>query len=170
MHRFKNRILLAAGFAVLAGVISGITVAPAIAAAVKAALVKNVDERGRSPYSAVLNCYNPTGNACNASATAVPAGKRLVIEQVTASAVVPGGAKILSYQVQVPSPGTSWVNLHMEFNGTDIGGADFFSVNDPVLVYVEAGQTPGVEIGTNVPGGSVSTVARLTGYLIDLSI
>ena len=57
MNRFKNYAMMAAGFTVLAAVIAGITAGPAIAAAVKAALIKNVDERGRSPHSVGVKCY-----------------------------------------------------------------------------------------------------------------
>jgi len=94
MNRLKNQILLAAGFAVLAGVISGITAAPAIAQAIKAALVKNVDEPGRTPFEqnieftqsvCGLNCYNfqKISSCLFLDGAVVPAGKRFVIQHVS---------------------------------------------------------------------------------------
>src|SRR4051812_19831243 len=97
MNHFKNQILLAAGFSVLTGVISGITAAPAIAAAVKAALVKNVDEPGRMPYRVEVHCDTVASNICSADGPAVPAGMRLVIEHVSAQARVGGGVQIRDY-------------------------------------------------------------------------
>ena len=60
MNRFKNQLLMAAGFAILAGLISGITAAPAIAAAIKAALVKNVPA-GPTEIDADLRTYMELG-------------------------------------------------------------------------------------------------------------
>src|SRR5437868_3030599 len=68
MNKFKNYVVMAAGFAVLAAVISGVMAAPAIAALAKAAVIQNRDEPARQPFLIVGN------------SGIVPAGKRYVIE------------------------------------------------------------------------------------------
>jgi hypothetical protein len=49
----------------------------------RAALVKNIDERGRVPFQATGACSAPSfPGSCDVIFSAVPSGKRLVIEHV----------------------------------------------------------------------------------------
>ena len=91
MKRFKNYVWMAAGFAVLTAVVSGIVAAPAVAALVKAALVKNVDEPGRLPYTSLvagfnfactLNCTPAPFGDSFALLPPVPSGKRLIVNHI----------------------------------------------------------------------------------------
>jgi hypothetical protein len=72
MNRFKNYVLMAAGFAVLVMTVGVFTAGHAIAQAVRAALVQNRDEPGRQPFT--LTSYPNDGS------WPVPAGKRYVVE------------------------------------------------------------------------------------------
>jgi len=164
MNRFKNQILLAAGFAVLAGVISGITAAPAIAAAIKAALIKNVDESGRVPYYKKLSCSSPI-NICIASAPAVPANMRLVIEHVGAHIQTDIGFRVESFSMQAVNDERALA--HADFNTTS-GLQDISNVNAAVLAYFEPGEIPSV--GVAAPGGRIGMVTVISGYLVDLTI
>ena len=81
MNRFKNYVWMA-GFAILVAVVSGITAGSAVAQAVKAALVRDIDTPALAPLRA--------GGTLNFAAlndsqlvTAVPVGKRLVIEHMS---------------------------------------------------------------------------------------
>src|SRR5262245_35185588 len=83
MRRLALNGLVAIGLmfvAVLAGTFTG---ARAVAQAVKAALVKSVDERGRTAWQVTQqsNCTNYS--SCFISFPQVPLGKRLVIEYVS---------------------------------------------------------------------------------------
>ena len=81
MNGLKNNLLIAAGFTVLIAVVGGISAGPAIALAVKAALVKNVDEPGRSPYQSHSICVG-TGD-CRSNFVGIPQNTRLVVQSVT---------------------------------------------------------------------------------------
>jgi hypothetical protein len=163
MGPFKKYVLTAAGFAVLAGVISGITVAPAVAQAVKAALIKNVDEKGRVPYTASINCFDTMDTFCAGSAaSAVPSGKRLVIEHVSAYSLLKGKPLNL-----VLSGNTYLSYVGATFN-TNNGAFNFYVSNEPTLTYFEVGQTPSLGIQSDTV--NVSMQAVITGYLVDLTI
>ncbi len=64
MNRFKNYVLMAAGFAVLVMTVGVFSAGPAIAQAVRAALVSNVDEPGRIPYSVAIHMEGACLNEC----------------------------------------------------------------------------------------------------------
>jgi hypothetical protein len=87
MNRFRNYVLMAAGFAVLVLVVGVFSAGPAIAQAVRAALVSNVDEPGRIPYHIPIALSGDCMLGCIGVASPkqgrVPAGKRLVITNVT---------------------------------------------------------------------------------------
>jgi hypothetical protein len=84
------------GMLTVASIVAGIVAGPLLAAAVKAALIKNVDEPGRLPYEAHAT-FQPAGcisSDCSSFITngttlkfnlpASPVGKRLIIKSVTA--------------------------------------------------------------------------------------
>jgi len=171
MNRFKNQILLAAGFAVLAGVITGITAVPAIAQAIKAALVKNVDEPGRVPFQVVLNDVTPGNGGCFASTLPVPTGKRLVLQHVNADIELGGvGNKVQIFRVTVGgglSIGNSY--LHPELNDGS-GGYNYYVVNSDVRMYLDAGQAAQVDGFFSTSGTPEGCRTTLTGYLVDVTI
>ena len=82
MKRFRNYVLMAAGFVVLVIVVGAFSAGPVIAQAIRAALVSNVDDPGRIPYEVRGLCNHlSTTSFCSASQP-VPAGKRLVSTHV----------------------------------------------------------------------------------------
>ena len=100
MKRYAKHGLAALGLlflATLAGAFSGVR---AIAqTAIRAVLVKNIDEPGRSPYQGYVgfssistnNDYfcTPNGLSCSLYFPPVPAGKRLVVESLTGTVNTP---------------------------------------------------------------------------------
>ena len=168
MNRFKNQILLAAGFAVLAGVISGITAAPAIAQAIKAALIKNVDEPGRHPYSVRSACVTPLNN-CAAPFDAIPAGSRFVVEYVTVVVVPSNGPNGVADVILQNSGGTVKSYLDAAPHADTGLGSSIFSSSHSVRAFYEPGEIPMVLFAVNT-GGIAGARAVLTGYLIDLTI
>lgn len=123
--------------------------------------IKNIDEKGRIPYTASSKCTNPNGG-CAAVFPNVPAGRRLVIEYVNAD--IDTGSSLLlrgsSPAISLNSSGgqTFTVPVFGPRFGTDYG------VSAQVLMYINAGQH--ATVGTNA---SQMNSAFITGYLVDLT-
>lgn len=118
--------------------------------------VKNIDEKGRIPYTASAQCTNPDPfGGCSAVFPNVPSGKRLVIEYVNMDIIAPSvpAAALNSSGGQtftVPVFGPRFPN--------DYG------VSAQVLMYINAGKHASVAII-----GSRVISAVITGYLVDLT-
>lgn len=162
MNKFKNYLWMAAGLMILVAVVSAFVPSSALAQIVKAALVKNVDERGRTPFSIDLHCENHSGNGCIAPAPSVPAGKRLVLEHITGYEQSRGPLNFVSI---------SFGGHSLLFDGIVNRNDLFFynyTFNASILAYVEAGQQVSLSVNTNTPDCNVS--AYISGYLVDLTI
>ena len=95
----------------------------------------------------------------------VPAGKRLVIERVSASVIfAPGGVRLAS--LLAPSNAQFFFPVHPI--DTKVAGEPIFVVNDSTLAYFEGGQSPVFHWifnnGADVPNVS----STISGYLVDL--
>jgi hypothetical protein len=169
MNRLKNYVLMAAGFAVLMITVGVFTAGHAIAQAVRAALVSNVDEPGRIPYVANSSCDFQSGDHddCAASFPSVPAGKRLVITHVSGllREGLPGGTLI---STQIISPRGN-VFLPVTYIGNAFG-INNFVVDQPEHIICDAGASlkASVILGA-FTSGSDSNGATFTfsGYLLD---
>ena len=166
----KNRLMqLAAGLALIA--VLGKFYAVPLIAQVRAAVVKNIDERGRVPYMVQAHCDGLGGgitNQCAASFPAVPGNRRFVVEYTNGNLVVTH-TQFSGAFLEVPSVGPSFIFLASHFELTN-GDNDLYSVSMPVVLYYEAGQIPVAHIhafplGNNQAVGSVT----LSGYLVDLT-
>ncbi len=85
-HRYmKHRLLTFAGALALLAVLGKYYATPLLGQ-VRAALVKNIDEKGRIAYQAGGSCAaaHPGSVGCTVTFPPVPLGKRLVIEYVSA--------------------------------------------------------------------------------------
>src|ERR1700704_1995586 len=96
----KNRLRALAGVLALLAVIGKFHEAPVIAQTIRAALVKNIDERGRNPYVVESSCQ-PIGGSSSGFCLAqgypvVPAGMRLVVENVNLFAIIPSPTAIVA--------------------------------------------------------------------------
>jgi hypothetical protein len=168
----KNRIWTLTGALALLAVIGKYYAMPAIAQTVRAAIVKNIDERGRNPYAVNVDCSPAVGPAssCTAQATQVPAGMRLVVENIN-----------LIGLFQSPNTTTTrttlWVNTgqnraHEVTGGiytNPSGNQRYYALNQNLIDYVEAGEIPSIEF--DVTGSVPSTVffGTITGYLVNLN-
>lgn len=158
----KNRLLTLAGALALLAVFGKFYAVPVIAQ-VRAALVKNVDEKGRAPYqqSGFVQCTN--GNSfCDLFLPAVPANKRLVVEHVSANIFAPVGLN-----------GTFLIvggNTSSALPGRSTSAPTLLAVNETVLMYFEAGASPLYRVVPSVADGSASFSATITGYLVDLTL
>ena len=130
--------------------------------------IRNVDEPGRNPYQKTvrLSC-SVGGGPCIAEFPVVPAGKRLVIQSVSASfstTAYPSmtSAYLSSYEGYVVH------SLPTIYQGGNTYSGYQFSVNQTVQHYYEAGQLPRLQIFTT---GSYLGQALFTisGYMVSLS-
>jgi hypothetical protein len=165
MKTLKNYVWMAIGSALLIAVISGMTAGPALAQLVKAALVKNVDERGRVPYQEVVTCVS-TGFGCQAQASAVPPGKRLVIEHVSMRIII-------NNSTGTPEAGVfgnavvQYLNPILSPTG---GTTRTYFANEAVLTYYETGQAPYASVFLSSLATSMQVVVTFSGYSVDLTL
>jgi hypothetical protein len=163
MNRFKNYVLMAAGFAVLAMVVGVFSVGPAIAQAVRAALVSNVDDPGRIPYHSSQLCGFSGSRFCVANFPVVPAGKRLVITHVSGFVVeagLPGGSLI--------RPQIDDTYILVTFTG-DEGGSSNFVFEQSALLFYDTGLSPHALITVSPIPTSGFGQFTLAGYMLDCS-
>ena len=120
------------------------------------ALTRSVDDPGRIAYQSAAACVSDQ-NTCSFNFSAVPKNHRLVVQHVSVGlALLANGTR-------------GQVSLEGGANG---GFSDFsfqppiFFVDQPVLVYFDAGSAPFVFAETDV-GLSSNSDATISGYLLD---
>ena len=144
----RRRVVVAAlaGLAMLASSIQG-------ANAAQATPVREVDDPGRIPYESEQTIGAGQDRFVF---PAVPAGHRLVIQQVSAIVIFPVDVSYVTVAVTSPE-GFSTFLPPIFANSTRF--------DQPVQLYVDAGNSPKVVVGANSAVNIGS--ATLTGYLLD---
>lgn len=159
---FRSLLLLALALAIVGAIYS----LPAIAQSIRAAVVKNIDERGRVPYQQGGQCSGIS--TCDVVFAAVPANKRLVVETVRASAQIsPASVSILSSYLSDGSsngPGFFPARLYLIPAFTSYLGNfgiqyNFFA---NAVHFFDAGVAPKLHISIN-GATTVALSATLTG-------
>ena len=185
MNRLKTSLCTAVGLVLLAGIVSlayqkgvdaqvGSTPVRVVNTATAPALMREVDRR--VPYQAFLTSDPLTGDpnlAAPNSFTAlmtfpnVPAGKRLVIEEVTVRASVPLGqqaeAEILLVLNTIGSHG---LDMTFKARGTRFD-RDTYKASQKVLAFEGEFQTPQILIRRSGTG-TWEVEGGISGYLVDL--
>ena len=179
----KVLVTLGVGLAVVVG--TGVIlapVAPKAIAQIRAALVKNVDEPGRTPFvtrSAFLpnaggcfgtsDCFNYSDGSTFAlmDLRPIPAGKRWIVQSATG--YQSGGiSRIINIELGYPRGGLVFDGVKWTFGGPFSPGAVFgaalFSEN--LNVSFCPGEVPFLRIRGNPELGGY-TVIVFNGYLID---
>jgi hypothetical protein len=162
----KNKLLITAIFVFAFAVVLHHYEKP-VMAQVRAALVQNIDEPGRSPFTLTIECAGSqnSGFCSGTSSTAVPANKRFVAQYMNGTVSISNGGLFADGFLFVNNGSTLYLDEHLVGNA---GGFSTYTINMPVVAYFEAGQTPSGEIfGT--AGNAPNAVVTLTGYLIDLT-
>jgi hypothetical protein len=171
----KNKLLMGAAALALFGVLGHFGAKPLLAQ-IRAALVKNIDEPGRSPYQSTKSCSIAATNVLGlllCDLTPVPTGKRLVIQHISSYMTCPSGCFINYFKIVraanafivddsafIPPPSQAPL-----VPGNCCGTSGL--VNLDVRLYLEPGDTPEILISfEQYPATVVSTV---TGYLVDLN-
>lgn len=159
----KSRLWQVAGALALLAVVGKFYAAPAMAQAVRAAIVQDRDQRGRNLYQSTLNCQNAT-NPCVIAFPAVPAGKRLIVEHVTALAVMPAANTLADVELR---GGSIFQFLPLTANLANFAGQFEYTTNQPVLAAYNAGEIPNVD-AFSTSGAQFTVLATISGYMIDI--
>ena len=145
------------------------TAAPAIAS--------NIDSPGRAPYvSSVLdlakNCS--VGFECDFNFPQVPAGHRLVVQELSGFIQFNGFSPGAWVEVFLSASGASFSEGQFIVNGTSFGNTSFggtrASFTQPFHGYFDAGDIPVISVQArngSFPSDTSTEVATLKGYLID---
>jgi hypothetical protein len=163
----KNKLFTLAAALMLAAVIGGVYAAPALAQVIKAALVKNVDEPGRSPYLQKVVCNGSGGcTAIPLAPALVPAGKRLVVDHISAFVSTPSfNRPYLSAGSANSSGGDDTRLAYVSIDSTvDTPSGSIFILSQPARFYVEAGKQPFLRVTSSE---SFLVDGYVSGYLID---
>lgn len=157
----KNKLLTLSGAFVLVAVLGKFYAIPAIAQAVRAALIQNTDEPGRIPYQASSACSGV--GICFADFPPVPPNKRLVITRVVGSAqAMTTGGVVSSVGVAAVGPR---VTPPIPINFVS-AGSQAVSFNDSVITYADAGYVPRVSAVASASQLQIGE-AGIFGYLLD---
>jgi hypothetical protein len=167
----------------IAALLSSVTVREALAQTIRAALVKNVDEPARAPFQFFLQARRGDPqcgtNFCGFYLGAVPANKRLVITNVSATINLDSTAVVQHLRLLVYDPSFNILSQFTVPFNPDPYPADTISagsprryvVNEQLRWYVEAGKNPLLDFHTT--GGGLDTSwpnqFLITGYLVDLT-
>jgi hypothetical protein len=163
----RNGLLL--GAAALASLIAlGQFGAKPLLAQIRAALVKNIDERGRAPYMVQATCGTVAiAIQCEADFPVVPANKRFVVEYVNGLVSAAHG-NFQGAFLNVPSAGQVRVSLLAHFDATNASNRDQYTISMPAVVYYEPGQVPFAVLAAEASPGLLGGTITLSGYLVDL--
>jgi hypothetical protein len=172
---------LAYGVAMLAAMaaLGGLWSAPSIAQT-RAAIVKNVDEPGRTPWttrSQILpnaggcfgssDCFNYSDGSTFAvwDLRPVPAGKRWVVQSATGS-FSGGESRTISIEFGSPRGGIVYDGIRWTHGGPFFPGTLGTTFTAPVFAVFNPGEVPYVRVSGKPSLGGYSVIV-FNGYLID---
>jgi hypothetical protein len=152
------------------------------AAQIRAALVKNVDQPGRTPYqmlSGVVgggcfrgSCLNITSSPDSVmyDLPPIPAGKRWVVNMASGGFIDATG-RVTQIELRNGRGAVVFDSLKWIFSGPYGTGTVFSSVNfsEQLFTTFEPGETPTVRVSASTPTVGSYFVLSFDGYLIDAS-
>jgi hypothetical protein len=130
---------------------------------------RSVDEHARQPFQKSYFLAVTDGNfvASDASLT-VPAGKRLVVQQVSAAIGIPiGQLPSIALGGQLQGQGSQVFALPVKL-GQANQTTDQWLVSSPVLFYADLGSPVAITLGRNIGSGFAEASVTISGYLIDI--
>ncbi len=171
MNGLLRRLVVVASILLIVASIVTITRSDVVAQ-IRAALVKNVDQPGRTPYQQSVEFDPASGSFTRfylVTFPAVPAGKRLVVEHVSAMIGVTAGGQpdFLAFGdfYTLNTNNIALVNPVWTSKSTAVG--PYWMADRDVLVYYEPGVTPKIKIGSSTDFSHANSILNVHGYLID---
>jgi len=158
----KNLLMHLGALLVLGG-----TFIPSAMAQTRPAITQDRDQAGRNFYTANLSCTTVTFGYCGVTFPAVPAGKRLIITQVSMLNLSPVVNSITSIDLRYHN-GSIIAFLNSQLNAGTTGGTFNYTVNETVFAKFDAGDAPQL-LTFLIPGvNSFQMVGIISGYMIDV--
>ena len=137
--------------------------------------VRDVDNPAAQPFSAKALFSWANGEfLANAFIVAVPPGKRLVIEFVSANVNMPPGQKPYHTVLYATDPtfgNLRSIHLNATLQGSSPGGGfDSYVANQPVRIYASPGEYLAVQVYRNSTASTFTDAIAddVAGYLVDL--
>lgn len=132
--------------------------------------VRDVDNPARSPFEASLAFDMRDGVDNNQASFAVPAGKRLVIEFVTAIVRVPQGQSVIVlFFAQIAPSGPPGIGHVIVVTPQGVFNEDNnFMASQQMRVYADPWTQVIFEVSRNASAGLASGNVSVTGYLVSV--
>ena len=133
--------------------------------------IRDVDNPAFQPFQkTALLTQSPGTNASSLTIATVPAGKRLVIEFISASGQVPPGQHVESWPVMTVAPPTGGAQHELLVNAQPpaVIGDALFRASQQVRLYADSGSTVQTIIRRNSGAGSATYLMTVSGYLVDV--
>jgi len=131
-------------------------------------IVKDVDH-GQQPWhhSTAISLGGASGSV--QTVFTVPAGKRLVIESVSARLELTPIDEVstLNYLTSVQGFGTAYQEIQVSRQGSDLNGNQIFVGTHAVRAYADSGTDVKVQFGRSNITNNASAVITLVGHLVD---
>jgi hypothetical protein len=143
--------------------------------AIAPVLFLNVNDPGRIPYESYITLMTCGGDqVCDVQFGGVPGGDRLVVQHIAIAGTVNTASTLAFANVDdIGTPGLPGFATIAQFPVPVIAQTSGASVivDQPVLIYFDAGHAPAVAVHLNSASAIIST-ARVTliGYLLNCSI
>jgi hypothetical protein len=153
-----------AGAVALATVIGGMLSVPASAQA-RPALVQDRDQAGRNHYYAQDSCSQVTFSYCGIKFPTPPAGKRLIVTNVSILNLLPQGQAITSIDLRYLNG--SIINfLNSQLNPGTAQTLNY-TTNEQVFAKFDPGEIPQLLVFLS-SNANMQMVATISGYMIDI--
>jgi hypothetical protein len=118
-------------------------------------------DRARIPFQRLANLFIPDGDVGGIDEFVVPAGHRLIIEQVTGSALVPAGQVVYLFQV-ITAVGGVFAEHFIPVTATPVGSI----ACQQVRLYADPGTAVKFAAFRNGTDGEVLAGGSISGYLV----
>lgn len=160
--------------AILAAVGSLLAVTPtSVVAQIRAALVRDVDNPARQPFSAWTSVveFDAGSTLLSRPLLTVPAGKRAVVEHMSCVNYLEVGNNFVRFEMRYTTNGTE---LKHQFVNTRAGtsfvsSADIWSFSQPVRAYADAGTEITVYALRRLTAGLAGMECYASGHYVDMT-
>lgn len=162
----KRMLALVAGILLVLLVLGAAALTPAVAQAVKIALVRDLDGPARQPFHYTASDFFSNVNGTVQFAFTVPANKRLVVEQVSVR-VISTQADTTSVQFTTALAGPVYANSFYTFMRS--GGFTVMTDTRALRQFADPGTDVFLYVSRTggIPGDD-PVVASVTGYYVDV--
>jgi hypothetical protein len=172
----KNKLLTFAGALALLALLGHFYAKPLLASV--AALVRDVDNGALQPVNFKITVNDPSADAsATVEGPTVPAGKRLVVEDVSVFGLIPSSTALTGVWL-VNQGGTNYLLVNPETGERSVstdGSLSQYGYNRPAKIYYDPGDVVQIQIfrdsltpGTPIPTGIFLVNVYVHGYYVNV--